>query len=78
MDLNHPLSFVAFIGLGSLVLFVGVVIYLTALVFPRQACGVSHRRTVAFSACSPSFAAPLGADSMSHTSSILGNLLLAT
>lgn len=29
---NHPLSFLAFIGVGGLLLFAGVVIYLIALV----------------------------------------------
>jgi len=33
---NHPLSFVAFLGIGGLLLFVGIVVYLTALVSPRQ------------------------------------------
>jgi len=33
---NHPLSFVAFLGVGGLLLFLGVVVYLTALVNPRQ------------------------------------------
>ncbi len=33
---NHPLSFVIFIGIGGLSLFLGIVIYLTALVSPRR------------------------------------------
>jgi hypothetical protein len=33
---NHPLSFVAFLGVGGLLLFLGIVVYLTALVSPRQ------------------------------------------
>lgn len=33
---NHPLSFVAFLGVGGFLLFLGVVVYLTALVSPRQ------------------------------------------
>jgi hypothetical protein len=33
---NHPLSFVAFVGIGGLLLFLGIVLYLTALVSPRQ------------------------------------------
>ena len=33
---NHPLSFVIFLGLGGLLLFLGIVIYLTALVSPRR------------------------------------------
>lgn len=33
---NHPLSFVAFLGVGGLLLFLGIVLYLTALVTPRQ------------------------------------------
>jgi len=33
---NHPLSFVAFLGIGGLLLFLGIVVYLTALVSPRQ------------------------------------------
>jgi hypothetical protein len=33
---NHPLSFVAFLGIGGLLLILGIVIYLTALVSPRQ------------------------------------------
>jgi len=33
---NHPLSFVAFLGIGGILLFLGVVVYLTALVSPRQ------------------------------------------
>jgi hypothetical protein len=32
---NHPLSFVAFVGIGGLLLFLGIVFYLTALVSPR-------------------------------------------
>jgi hypothetical protein len=32
---NHPLSFVAFLGLGGLLLFLGILLYLTALVSPR-------------------------------------------
>jgi hypothetical protein len=32
---NHPLSFIAFLGIGGLLIFVGVVIYLVALVSPR-------------------------------------------
>ena len=33
---NHPLSFVAFLGIGGLLLFLGVAVYLTALVSPRR------------------------------------------
>jgi hypothetical protein len=33
---NHPLSFVAFIGIGGLLLFLGIIIYLAALVPRRQ------------------------------------------
>jgi hydrogenase/urease accessory protein HupE len=33
---NHPLSFVAFLGIGGLLLFLGIVLYLAALVSPRQ------------------------------------------
>jgi len=33
---NHPLSFVAFLGVGGLLLLLGIVVYLTALVTPRQ------------------------------------------
>jgi hypothetical protein len=33
---NHPLSFVAFLGIGGLLLLLGIVVYLTALVSPRQ------------------------------------------
>jgi hypothetical protein len=33
---NHPLSFVAFLGIGGLLLFLGIGVYLTALVSPRQ------------------------------------------
>ena len=33
---NHPLSVVAFLGIGGILLFLGVVVYLTALVGPRQ------------------------------------------
>ena len=33
---NHPLSFVAFLGIGGLLLFLGIVVYLAALVSPRQ------------------------------------------
>jgi hypothetical protein len=29
---NHPLSFVAFLGIGGLMMFAGIVIYLTSLV----------------------------------------------
>jgi hypothetical protein len=33
---NHPLSFMAFIGLGGLLLVVGILIYLIALVTPAK------------------------------------------
>jgi len=33
---NHPLSFVAFLAIGGLLLLLGIVVYLTALVSPRQ------------------------------------------
>jgi len=33
---NHPLSFVAFLSIGGLLLFLGIVVYLTALVSPRR------------------------------------------
>jgi hypothetical protein len=33
---NHPLSFVAFIGLGGLLLAAGILIYLIALVTPAR------------------------------------------
>lgn len=32
---NHPLSFLAFLGIGDLAVFVGIVVYLAALVSPR-------------------------------------------
>ncbi len=32
---NYPLSFVAFVGIGGLLLFLGIVVYLTALVSPH-------------------------------------------
>jgi hypothetical protein len=33
---NHPLSFAAFLGVGGLLVFLGIVVYLTALVSPGQ------------------------------------------
>jgi asparagine N-glycosylation enzyme membrane subunit Stt3 len=33
---NNPLSFLAFIGIGGLVMFLGMVIYLAALVSPQR------------------------------------------
>ena len=33
---NNPISFMAFLGIGGLATFVGIVIYLLALVSPRQ------------------------------------------
>jgi small-conductance mechanosensitive channel len=33
---NHPLSFLAFLGIGGLAVFIGMVVYLAALVSPRQ------------------------------------------
>ena len=33
---NHPLSFLAFLGIGGLAVFIGIVVYLAALVSPRQ------------------------------------------
>jgi hypothetical protein len=33
---NHPLSFLAFLGIGALASFIGLVVYLAALVSPRQ------------------------------------------
>ena len=33
---NHPLSFVMFIAIGGLLLFLGIVVYLAALVSPRR------------------------------------------
>jgi hypothetical protein len=33
---NHPLSFLAFLGIGGLASFIGLVVYLAALVSPRQ------------------------------------------
>ncbi|HKF23376.1 MAG TPA: hypothetical protein VKE93_17520 [Candidatus Angelobacter sp.] len=33
---NHPLSFVAFIGVGGLLMAVGILIYLVALVTPAR------------------------------------------
>lgn len=33
---NHPLSFIAFLGIGGLAVFAGIAIYLFALVSPRQ------------------------------------------
>jgi hypothetical protein len=33
---NHPLSFLAFIGIGGLMMFAGIVIYLAALVSPQR------------------------------------------
>ena len=33
---NHPLSFLAFLGIGGLLMFLGIVIYLAALVSPER------------------------------------------
>ena len=33
---NHPLSFMAFLGLGGLAVFGGIVVYLLALISPRR------------------------------------------
>jgi len=33
---NHPLSFLAFAGVGALAMTLGIVVYLMALVSPRQ------------------------------------------
>ena len=33
---NHPLSFIAFVGIGGLLMFVGIIIYLAALVSPPR------------------------------------------
>ena len=33
---SHPLSFLAFLGIGGLAAFIGIVIYLAALISPRQ------------------------------------------
>jgi hypothetical protein len=33
---NHPLSFLAFLGIGGLAALAGIVVYLFALVSPRQ------------------------------------------
>ncbi|HEY6305667.1 MAG TPA: hypothetical protein VI488_04300 [Candidatus Angelobacter sp.] len=33
---NHPLSFLAFIGVGELMMFLGIIIYLAALVSPQR------------------------------------------
>ena len=33
---NHPLSFIAFLGVGGLLMFLGIAIYLTALVSPQR------------------------------------------
>lgn len=33
---SHPLSFLAFLGIGCVAVFVGIVVYLFALVSPRQ------------------------------------------
>jgi hypothetical protein len=33
---NHPLSFIAFLGIGGLVMLAGIVIYLAALVSPQR------------------------------------------
>jgi hypothetical protein len=33
---NHPLSFLAFLGIGGLAMFLGIVIYLAALVSPQR------------------------------------------
>jgi hypothetical protein len=33
---NHPLSFLAFLGIGGLAVFAGIIIYLFALVSPRK------------------------------------------
>jgi hypothetical protein len=33
---NHPLSFIAFLGIGGLVMLTGIVIYLAALVSPQR------------------------------------------
>jgi hypothetical protein len=33
---NHPLSFLAFLGIGGLAAFIGIVVYLAALVSPRK------------------------------------------
>lgn len=33
---THPLSFMAFLGVGSVAVFVGIVVYLLALVSPQE------------------------------------------
>ena len=33
---NHPLSFIAFLGIGGLLMFLGIAIYLIALVSPQR------------------------------------------
>jgi hypothetical protein len=33
---NHPLSFIAFLGAGGLMMFIGIAIYLIALVTPQR------------------------------------------
>ncbi len=33
---NHPLSFLGFLAIGGLAVFIGIVVYLAALVSPRQ------------------------------------------
>jgi hypothetical protein len=33
---NHPLSFLAFLGIGGLAAFIGIIVYLAALVSPRK------------------------------------------
>jgi hypothetical protein len=34
---NHPLSFFAFLGIGGLLIFIGILVYLAALVSTRSA-----------------------------------------
>jgi hypothetical protein len=36
---NHPLSFIAFLGVGGLMIFVGIAIYLIALASPQHSQG---------------------------------------
>ncbi len=33
---NHPLSFIAFLGIGGFLMFLGIAIYLIVLVSPRR------------------------------------------
>lgn len=41
---NHPLSFVAFLGIGGFLMFVGIIIYLWALVPPGDSSPAGSAR----------------------------------